>query len=127
MKMILEIDGKSQTVQAQKISGKLWVHSGGRTFVVETESKKSSRGGKSSAIDASQLLAPMPGKITKLFHKVGESVKKGEPVLVMEAMKMEYTLKAQSEVTITKVYCQVGDQVVLGKILVEFELKEKSK
>ena len=59
----------------------------------------------------------MPGKITKVFKQMGDQVKAGDAMIVMEAMKMEYTLKADVDGSIQKIDCQVGDQVALGKIL----------
>jgi acetyl/propionyl-CoA carboxylase alpha subunit len=127
MKISIEVDGKNHLVQAQKIAGKLWIHLFGKTMAVDEDSRKSARKKGSSAAQSVHLLAPMPGKVTKLFKKSGELVKKGDAVLVMEAMKMEYTLKAQAEAHIAQIHCQIGDQVVLGKMLVEFKLEEKSK
>jgi biotin carboxyl carrier protein len=51
----------------------------------------------------------------------GQEITKGQAVLVMEALKMEYTLKAVIAGKIGQIECQVGDQVVLGKLLVKIE------
>ena len=64
----------------------------------------------------------MPGKVTKILVNTDQEISKGQAVLVMEAMKMEYTLKAEIAGKIGQIECQVGDQVVLGKLLVKIAM-----
>ncbi len=73
---------------------------------------------KSSARGNNQMTSPMPGKILKVFVKDGDEVKAGTPILVMEAMKMEHTIKASSDGKIEKVLYKEGDQVTGGVELV---------
>jgi biotin carboxyl carrier protein len=68
----------------------------------------------------------MPGKVTKLFVSDGQEVKKGDSLLVMEAMKMEYTLKADANGSVEKITAKTGDQVTLGQLLVQLKLTEKA-
>ncbi|MEN0057216.1 MAG: biotin/lipoyl-containing protein [Bdellovibrio sp.] len=119
MKVHVRIQGVDRQVSAQIIKGTLWVHHEGRTFAVESEagSKSRRKGNKAGASD--QVIAPMPGKVTKIFVTPGTEVAVGQAVLVMEAMKMEYTLKAEVAGAIEKISCAVGEQVVLGKVLVK--------
>jgi 3-methylcrotonyl-CoA carboxylase alpha subunit len=65
--------------------------------------------------------APLPGKIIDLRVKAGDTVSKGQPLLVLEAMKMEHTLAAPADGTIKSVRYAVGEQVNEGAELVEFE------
>jgi 3-methylcrotonyl-CoA carboxylase alpha subunit len=65
--------------------------------------------------------SPLPGRITDLRVKAGDKVSKGQPLLVLEAMKMEHTLTAPADGTIKSVRYAVGEQVVEGAELVEFE------
>jgi 3-methylcrotonyl-CoA carboxylase alpha subunit len=65
--------------------------------------------------------APLPGKIIDLRVKPGDKVSKGQPLLVLEAMKMEHTLAAPADGTVKTVRYAVGEQVVEGAELVEFE------
>ena len=110
---------------AEVIQDNLWVHFDGRTFAVPIESQQSRKKKKSQGHAALEIISPMPGKVTKLFVQVGQSVQKGQALLVMEAMKMEYTLKADLNAVIDSIFCEVGDQVILGKILIQ--LKEEQK
>jgi 3-methylcrotonyl-CoA carboxylase alpha subunit len=65
--------------------------------------------------------APLPGKIIDLRVKAGDKVSKGQPLLVLEAMKMEHTLTAPADGTVKTVRYAVGEQVPEGAELVEFE------
>ncbi len=65
--------------------------------------------------------SPLPGKIIDLRVKVGDSVSKGQALLVLEAMKMEHTLAAPADGTVKTVRYAVGEQVTEGAELVEFE------
>lgn len=65
------------------------------------------------------LNAPMPGRILKVAVAVGDTVAADDVLVVMEAMKMEYTIKAPAAGTVQQVHCATGDMVELGKQLVE--------
>lgn len=120
-----EIDG--QTVEGRAVfdKGALWVHLHGETFVLESEGGSRSRRGRSAAkAHAGEIAAPMPGKIIKVTAKSGDEVSEGQALIVMEAMKMEYTLKAQAGGRVKDVRVQAGDQVALGQILLEFDVSQ---
>lgn len=106
---------------AQMVRGQLWVHYQGQTFVYESAQKKNFSGKGSAKAQSGIITSPMPGKITKLFKVVGDVVTQGEALIVMEAMKMEYTLKADVAGKIAHLDCQVGEQVSLGRKLLVIE------
>lgn len=112
------IEDRDVQAESEWIGGQLWIRLNGKTFVYEDESKKRQQR-RASAGQAGDILAPMPGKITKVLRQKGDALMKGDAVLVMEAMKMEYTLKAEGPGRVESVGCQVGDQVTLGKVLVK--------
>lgn len=64
-----------------------------------------------------KIQAPMPGKILAIKANVGQAVKKGEVVLVLEAMKMENEIVAPQDGTIAGVNVTVGGQVEAGDVL----------
>ena len=64
--------------------------------------------------DAGRLTAPMPGKVIAFLAQPGEAVAKGQPLAVMEAMKMEHTLHAPRDGTVAELLYAVGDQVAEG-------------
>lgn len=67
---------------------------------------------------AVKVNAPMPGKILKVNVNAGTAVKKGDVLLVLEAMKMENEIKAPKDGTITSVNVNKGDAVESGTLLV---------
>ncbi|MFI4998371.1 MAG: acetyl/propionyl/methylcrotonyl-CoA carboxylase subunit alpha [Reyranellales bacterium] len=71
--------------------------------------------------DEGSVRSPLPGKIIDLRVKAGDRVERGQPLLVLEAMKMEHTLTSPTDGTIKSVRYAVGEQVVEGAELVEFE------
>ncbi len=68
-----------------------------------------------------QLTAPMPGTIIALFKKKGDVIEAGEPLLILEAMKMEHTIRAPHNGTIRDIFYGIGAQVNEGVTLVDLE------
>ena len=116
----VEIKGKPQKVPAEKIAGKLWFHWRGETFSYEPPRKGKGRSGQAS-LEPGKIHSPMPGKVIKVLTQKGKSVEEGEALIVMEAMKMEYTLAADISGTITQLNCTENQQVALGQLLVEIK------
>jgi len=79
-----------------------------------------------TAADAGHLRAPMPGSVQQILAAPGEKLKRGEPVLIMEAMKMEHTLRAPADGILIALRCAVGDFVQEGTELVEFEIDRET-
>jgi propionyl-CoA carboxylase alpha chain len=67
------------------------------------------------------LLAPMPGLLTRLDVAVGDKVEPGQPVGVMEAMKMENILRAPKAATVKATPARAGDSLAVDQVIVEFE------
>lgn len=67
------------------------------------------------------MQAPMSGKIVEVNVKPGDKVKRGDVVLVYEAMKMENDLEAEKDYTVKRVFVQPGDQVMTDQVMVEYE------
>ena len=66
------------------------------------------------ADEGGRLTAPMPGKVVSFAVKAGDKVKKGQPLAVMEAMKMEHTIAAPGDGTVAELLYAPGDQVAEG-------------
>ncbi len=71
--------------------------------------------------EGGRLTAPMPGKVIALMVKVGDTVEAGQPLAVMEAMKMEHTLNAPRDGIVAELLYGVGDQVAEGAELLKLE------
>lgn len=65
--------------------------------------------------------APMPGLVLKVLVKPGQAITKGEPLLVLEAMKMENVLKSPSDGKVEKVHIETGAAVDKGQLLIALE------
>jgi len=76
------------------------------------------------AVGSGGLTAPMPGKIVALRVAAGAAVKRGAPLLVLEAMKMEHTIAAPADGVVERLRYKVGDQVEEGAELVAFKVAE---
>ncbi len=111
-------EGLRQHVRVVAADGKLFVHSRlGSEVVVEKERFP-------APVDAAVkggFMAPMPGKVVKVLVKDGETVKSGQTLLVLEAMKMEQTTRSPADGVVKKVLVREGDQVTAGQILVVME------
>lgn len=62
----------------------------------------------------------MPGKIVKIFVKVGDELKEGDPILIMEAMKMENEMRAGADTTIKAIHVKEGQAIEANTILISF-------
>ncbi|TWS19504.1 ATP-grasp domain-containing protein [Tsukamurella asaccharolytica] len=74
-----------------------------------------------AAAAAGSLLAPMPGVITRIGAQVGENVTAGQPVLWMEAMKMEHAISAPADGVITEIAVAVGQNIDAGAVVAVLE------
>jgi biotin carboxyl carrier protein len=79
------------------------------------------QGSASKGLAEGSLESPMPGKIFKVLKKCGESVAKGETILILEAMKMEHTIKATKDGIIGEIFYKEGEQVSGGAELCAIE------
>lgn len=67
-----------------------------------------------------QLKAPMPGLVLNILVKEGDEVKKGDSLVVLEAMKMENIIKSPADVVIKKVEVSQGDKIEKNTVLIQF-------
>jgi propionyl-CoA carboxylase alpha chain len=70
-----------------------------------------------SAVSAGSLVAPMPGVVTRLGAEVGQTVTAGQPLVWLEAMKMEHTLTAPADGVLSELQVNAGRQVEMGAVL----------
>jgi biotin carboxyl carrier protein len=70
-----------------------------------------------SSTAAAEVRAPIPGLITKVLHKVGDPVKKGQPILCLDAMKLENEISSPRDGTVKAVEVQPGQAVEKGQTL----------
>ncbi len=104
-------------------SGDIAVFDHGETWILPLYDPFAAAEEQGSAAD--RVTAPMPGKVIQVLVRPGETVKRGQPLAVLEAMKMEHTLSASADALIATVDVSPGDQVNEGAVIVRFA-KEKS-
>jgi len=68
-----------------------------------------------------ELAAPMPGRVTSIHIELGQAIQPGDPILSLEAMKMENVLKAEGIGVVSAINIQQGDVVEKGAVLVSFD------
>lgn len=112
-------DGTSTVVAVAGPPHDTWTSADGRarTCVVDAAPKRT----VTSRAAASDMTAPMPATVVKIVVEVGERVAAGAPVIVLEAMKMELTVRAARDGIVRVIGCAVGDLVKPGVRLVEID------
>jgi len=117
------IDGRSYEVDVRSRDDKLLIEIDGETYTVTAmdEKKKALMGISQSRKPAGRavICAPMPGRVVKLLKQKGEQIRRDEGILIIEAMKMENELRAESEGVIKELFVNPGDTVEAGQKLVE--------
>ncbi len=105
-------------MRAVRGSGGVWLSLDGESRFVPDE--QATAGGRAAAAGTDPV-SPMPGRVTKVFVKAGETVKAGQPLAAVEAMKMEYLVKAPADGEVGRVLCNAGDTVGLGQRLMDWK------
>ncbi len=106
-------------VEAMRLAnGDIAIMHGGETFVVTPYDPFAAA--ESAGQSADRIVTPMPGKIVQVLVKTGEAVKRGQPLAVLEAMKMEHTLSAPADAQVESVDVAQGDQVSEGAVILRF-------
>ena len=136
-KYLLEIDGKKYEVEVDLSGSNPSVLVNGKKIDVtidnsnnlekpkisRKQTKKTIEEENDSAVeqtnDPGDLKALMPGKVTKVLVSSGQNVKVGEPVLLMESMKMEQTIVATKDGSVSEILVSEGDTVEVGKIMIK--------
>ena len=72
------------------------------------------------------LESPMPGRIVSTLVNIGDSVEEGQPLIVLEAMKMEHTIAANVAGEVVDIKCEAGDLVNEGVELIVVEAQDAS-
>jgi len=115
------ISGSSHEVYVTPSSdGQLQLQTGGSEFRGEIIDPRSWRGRRHTGAEAQgrqQIAAPMPGKVVRLLVKVGETVKAGQGLLVVEAMKMQNEIRSPKNGKVERVLVSEGQAVNAGEVL----------
>lgn len=103
-----------KTIQA---NGKNWVQYQGRIYSQDIKKKK----GNSTDQVESELVAPFSCKVTKLFVTTGQKLTKGDPVVTVESMKMEYSYESPKDGFVSEVLVKVGQILQAGDQFIQWK------
>ena len=119
------IDGEQIAVQVRPILNGYSIAHGGvyvdaRVYTRAEGSLAALMPEKKGADTSKSLLCPMPGLVKAINVKEGQEVKAGEPLCMVEAMKMENVLRAERDVTVKKINAKEGDSLAVDAVIMEF-------
>jgi biotin carboxyl carrier protein len=117
------IDGRAVRFLAERTSTAVRIAVGGELHELEIGAGAArARGGHGVA--SPETRSPIPGKVLKLETEVGAVVEPGDPLLILEAMKMENVLVAELAGTVKEIHVTAGEMVDPGRLLVVIEPTE---
>jgi len=93
----------------------------GRTWLFEDETARSTRARRGTQGGPQKVSPPMPAVVTKILIATGETVERGQGLLVVSAMKMDTTLTAPFDGVVTRINCAEGDKVTPKQVLVDID------
>jgi len=120
-KLDLLIDGKRMTAYVSFDNAKRWVTVNEQTLVLTKPAAGARDRGHGHPHAAGELTAPMPGQLRAVNVAEGESVIKGQTLLVLEAMKMEIRIQAPRDGKVMKLFVEQGQTVEREQILIEID------
>ena len=112
-------EGRRQTISVVHQDTSVSLFLDGRTYRFDLPDPLAAADGDQAGGDA--VIAPMPGFVKVVSTHAGASVRAGDPLIVLEAMKMEHTLTAPRDGTVAEVLTAEGDQVTDGTLLLTLD------
>lgn len=122
--LLLDSEGKLLDARTVNDGDNRWIHVNGQTFVLKR--RDGNRTGTTShtttdGTGAGLIIAPMPGQVRGVLAQLGDSVQEGQPLILLEAMKMEIRVTAPQSGQLKQLDVQVGQSVereqVLGEVV----------
>jgi biotin carboxyl carrier protein len=110
-------DGRTEIVYVAGPPDDRWAFWNGATFRTTNDHDPLPRTARADVVQS--LTAPMPATVLKVLVQPGASVRKGDAVLILEAMKMELPLRAPADAVVGAINCREGDLVQPDVTLVE--------
>jgi propionyl-CoA carboxylase alpha chain len=123
----LRLDDKLLTVQIERLPGRAFrlVHQGivrrAQVLPPRTAALAALMPEKAAADSSRFVQSPMPGLLTAVIVAEGQEVKVGEPLVVVEAMKMENVLRAERDGKVAKLRAKPGDSLAVDQVILEYE------
>ncbi len=121
----LLVDGASHSVAARRVGKETWdLHLGGRRIRADVVNERTRviremTGVGGASLGPKPIVAPMPGLIVRVEVAEGESIKAGQGLVIVEAMKMENELKSDADGVVTRIHVEVGQTVEKDQLLID--------
>lgn len=114
-KFMIKVNGVSYEVEVEEVGGGSAV---AQNMPAEKKMPTASANKSVAAAGSNTVIAPMPGTILKLIAEPGKTVKAGEVLLILEAMKMENEIVSPKDGTVGSVNVEKGQSVNVGDVMV---------
>ena len=119
----VELGGRHSRATVLRRAGELTIFAGGGSYRLEFEKPAVTEEEDPSG----RLVSPLPGSVIQVLVGSGETVAKGQALMIIEAMKMEHTISAPKRGTVRQIYFSKGEQVAEGAQLFDFEPEDAVK
>jgi len=116
---IIQQDERIVRCHAVRVKDEIFIHFDGKTWNFKDVTRDNVVEGSTGGEDDNRVLAPMPGSVIKLLVNKGDEVKRDQPLVIVEAMKMENEVRALMNGIVDKVHVEAGQQVGFGEIMIE--------
>jgi biotin carboxyl carrier protein len=117
--VVVERDELVQRVYAAVVGDAIWAFHDGRVYELAVDSEENGR--RRTTRHQGSLAAPMPAAVVAVLASPGTSVKRGDVLMILEAMKMELPVRAPGDGVVKTINCRPGDMVQAGASLLEME------
>ena len=121
------INGNLHLALAEQVGDQVWLSTKGWSYPVKNFGLHRPKTKSKSTLKNGDISAPMPGQILKVFVQNNQEVNEGDNLFVVEAMKMEHSLKAPYSGTVTNLKFKSGDSVTSSDIVLTIEKNESDK
>lgn len=114
----IDANGTRRLVVVAETGDRYWVSTEGEVFVIRKAGRPASQSDHRAQDHG--LSAPMPATVIGILAQPGQALRRGDVVVILEAMKMELPLRAPRDGIVERIHCRPGDLVDAGQPLVEF-------
>ena len=118
----VEHDGRNEIAYVTGPAADRWIFWNGHVFRGDFRADGSPQLATSStsrAAFAQSLTAPMPARVSRILARPGAAVRKGDTLVVLEAMKMELPVRAPADAVVAAVHCREGELVQADRVLID--------
>jgi len=113
------------SIYFEELEGVLWVNIEGWTYTLPSSGiHRLKKSNSQTDLSDGSIVSPMPGQVLKILVSKGDAVEKGQTLCIVEAMKMEHSLKSPFSGQVEDINCSEGQSVSLGDLLLSINESE---